>query len=283
MQIKLAKSLDRLKKLKSKMGIPDDYVPNFDLRDSWNSISPEDWNLLTSKGAEATLSDITIDNDKTLNWKGHKVVLHIYSLRSSYGREANLPKFHVSFCKTLQDMKSRGRYERYVVSQRTTGIFVVNSNNIEREECLSVCQNCLIELDYQSFNQLESSKKRKVVSNFRIPDFFKVYHHGFYKVPNFTDKNARFDKYPDNWNQISADIRWACHWQCQKCNLNLISNKKYLHVHHKDHIRANNSPSNLVALCIECHANEESHGHMKSLPAYKEFQKMMGSLKSSFG
>lgn len=40
---------------------------------------------------------------------------------------------------------------------------------------------------------------------------------------------------------------------CEKCGFTSIGNPSLLSVHHKDHDRTNNDPTNLETLCIPCH------------------------------
>lgn len=270
MKFKL-KIFSTLSSLKSKMGLPLDHKADFSINNVWSELSPGDWDLLNTVGAEAKLSDIRVDTDGTLNWKGHKVVLHIYSVRSDGWQKESLPRFHVAECSTLQSMREKGAFERYVVSQKTTGNFTINISEVKREAALQICRNCLTHLDYQNFRSQRKTKQQEIVSGFKIPEFFQVYDKGFYSVPNYTDQTAVFDKYTDDWKKISAEMRWNNHWVCQGCRLDLVKDKQFLHVHHKNSIRSDNSPSNLAVLCIECHAKQPDHEHIRRLRDYGKF------------
>lgn len=264
-------ALARLKRLKAKIGLPEDHAADFTTRNVWSELSPDDWELLNTTGAEAKLEDIRVDVDGTLNWKGHKVVLHIYSVRSDGWQKESLPRFHVAECATLQGMRERGAFDRYVVSQKATGIFTINISEVKKEAALQICRNCLSHLNYQNFCSKKRVDQDFIVKSFRIPEFFRIYDKGFYNVPNYTDETASYDKYSDDWKKISADMRWNCHWICQSCKIDLSKDKKYLHVHHKNHIRSDNSPSNLAVLCIECHSRQPNHNHMKRGRDYSKF------------
>ena len=268
-------SIEKLRSLKKKIGLSDSYVPTFQNLSTWQSISPDDWELLNSGGKEVTLSDVIRSDDGTLEWKGHKVILHIFSVRNgwSHSGENSLPKFHVADCKTLQGMRDKGAFERYVVSLRTTGTFEIGLNSERVEKRLLVCQNCLIQLDYQDFSNSDYLKRKLITTQFNIVNFFKIYDKGFYKVPHFTDKTAPHDNYTADFQKISAEVRWAKNWECEQCQISLKSDKKYLHVHHKNTIRADNSITNLQALCIDCHSKQDNHSHIRNLPDYRTFMK----------
>ena len=261
--------------LKLKVGLPEAYEASFQNLSMWQSISPDDWELLNTGGKEVTLADVLPAEDGTLEWKGHKVILHIFSVRAGWKNagETSLPKFHVADCKTLQTMRDRGAFERYVVSLRTTGTFEIGLDGSRHEKRLLVCQNCLDQLDYQNFVALTPFARKTVVTQFNIVNFFKIYDKGFYKVPHYTDKTAPHDDYTPDFKEISAEIRWAKNWTCEQCQSFLKLDKKYLHVHHRNTIRADNSVSNLQVLCIDCHSKQENHSHIRNLPDYKSYMK----------
>jgi hypothetical protein len=268
------KSLELLRVLKKRVGLDESYMPNFNVERSWSNLSPEEWALFDVSGLEANLNDVKISQDKTLEWKGHKVILYIQTVRTDGWQsidDQNLPRFHVANCSTLQSKRIDGSFARYVVSQRTTGKFILKIRNLDKEKELQVCRNCLETLNYQNFKSKPNIDKRQVVKSFTIVDFFKEYHLGFYDVPSFTEHTAVYDNYPKNWKEVSAEIRWSKHWKCDECRIDLVSHKRYLHVHHKNHIRSDCSPSNLAVLCIECHGKQDNHSHIKNLKDYSSF------------
>lgn len=102
------------------------------------------------------------------------------------------------------------------------------------------------------------------------------------------------DRYPDNWEQLAADIRVKANHKCQHCGKEcrrpseklsdfvlrrfggikgkdweaardaIDHPKKYcLTTAHLDQNPANNHPSNLKALCMVCHIKHD-HPHLKS-------------------
>ncbi len=62
--------------------------------------------------------------------------------------------------------------------------------------------------------------------------------------------------------------------RCQQdaCGIQLSAqNSRYLHIHHKNSLKNDCRPENLVCLCIRCHAQQPNHSHIKSLFEYTEF------------
>lgn len=73
------------------------------------------------------------------------------------------------------------------------------------------------------------------------------------------------NRYSPDWPVIALAKKQAVNWTCQQCGLKCLSpdsksglslsdrKRLELSVHHSDYNPANNSPSNLIALCSACH------------------------------
>ena len=76
-----------------------------------------------------SLDEIRVLMDGTLAYKDRRVVLYIRDISDYIGGSSaieNLPKFHVSNCKKLKEMRSQKRFGRYVVAARDDGQFQIN-------------------------------------------------------------------------------------------------------------------------------------------------------------
>jgi hypothetical protein len=131
----------------------------------------KDWKIiLETKGIDVDIKDVDILESGLLKYRGEQILLYIKEINSvSY---YSLPKYHFYDCTTLKTMKSKGRLERYVVTQRKTGLFLIDKkvggDFYERntEERLEVCKNCL-----NWYNK--NYKKRYSVATFDIIEFFE--------------------------------------------------------------------------------------------------------------
>ena len=77
------------------------------------------------------------------------------------------------------------------------------------------------------------------------------------------------------WTELSNWYRKQCGWTCEKCNLNLKKDKRYLDTHHILG-RGYNSPEHLKALCVGCHAEQKTpsdHSFMKNDERYRKFMR----------
>ena len=63
-------------------------------------------------------------------------------------------------------------------------------------------------------------------------------------------------KYPDNWKELSEQVRARAGYKCQKCGKSFLHNKIALHAHHIVPLSkgGRNCLSNLIAVCEECHS-----------------------------
>ena len=96
--------------------------------------------LLTKlrEGIEIDLAEVEVGAGQLLTYKGEQVILYIKDTGSSYWTLKNEPekskRFHISDCQTLVNMRGAGRYERYVVTNRTDGLFLVDWFDHESNE-----------------------------------------------------------------------------------------------------------------------------------------------------
>jgi len=270
-------------KVKERMGIP---------RDELGSIKPitisksklptvEDIKLKTV-GIEVNINEVKFLEDGTLGYKDRRVLLYIGDVKYvSWGTKSSKdPRFHISACKMLLQMKSAGRFQqKYVVATREDGLFPVHyigSGAIVPDKKLNICQYCLGHIKYKGFtySKMTEKERRFAVDSFSIAEFFDKYPKSLQpEVPLHNDITAPTNTYPSNFNEISKAYRNKIGWVCEKCLISLKDENlhRYLHVHHKDGGQHNNVDSNLEALCIYCHSEEPMHSHMKRTIMYKEF------------
>jgi hypothetical protein len=233
---------------------------------------------LRGDGIEIEFDDIDVLDDKTLGYKGYRVLVYIRDV-ATYGRDRDsLPKFHLTYCNMLQKMKRMKRWERYVVNHRDDGKFKINitDQGITKTVRLNVCQWCLGQIDWKGFqSESDRGKRLQLVDGFSLSEFFEKYPRDLMAVrPHHTSDTAPTNDYVENWNEISAQTKKARGYRCEKCASTFVGvNARFLDTHHRNGQKHDNSEENLEVLCIGCHAKEPMHAHMKSDARHRAYVK----------
>jgi hypothetical protein len=241
-----------------------------------NILTEDELNQLADGGIEVSFNEITELEDGTLGYKDSRVLVYIRDIRT-YGGEVQLPRFHVSYCRTLAEMKADHRFERYVVATREDGSFLLNKMNGQKRntfwERLNVCQNCLNSLSFDEFSySLHKTKRIKIVDEFTIPRFFEKYPKSLHvRRPQHDYTTAPLNEYTPDFDKISRRVKTERGYKCEECGR--APEARFLHVHHLNGQKNDNNESNLRVLCMGCHAASPRHGHMKGLPGFEEFQR----------
>ena len=199
----------------------------------------------------------------------------------------DLSKFHICFCSKLQKAQRAGRYkDRYVITYRTTGDFLVNIKEeghdyrgnyyeIEREskvlKKLRVCQDCLKELNWKKFRSycgndpdltvgttyLDAKARNRIVDSFKIEEFLrKVKKELFWGSEQLNTASGAFENVYDGgltWEQ-KKNLKLMAGCCCEKCGRHFPLEQ--LEIHHKSLGKFNNSPENLIVICKQCHDTE---------------------------
>lgn len=235
----------------------------------WQHITDDKLRELLETGeTEIDFSEIEV-SDGAFYFKGQSVLAYIRDQRGTYSGGY---KFHIANCQTI----TGSRASRYVITNDTSGAFKINTINDYGEthtsvQRLSVCKNCLRHLSYKGYQS--ASQSIEIYNEFSLKEFFKKYQKTTIKQSNYKDAaTAPVNQYSVDFKQVSRDYRESKNYQCESCGIHLKNEKKYCHTHHVNGDKTDNSSYNLKCLCIECHANEDMHEHMKESADYREFQ-----------
>jgi hypothetical protein len=237
---------------------------------------------LRKGGIDVDIDEVRVLDDGTLAFKDYRVLLYIRDV-NSYSGQQQMPRFHLTFCSTLQQMRQNKRFARYVVANRDDGLFQVNLVGKSTEPSvleLNVCKNCLTHLNWKDYRTQDTrAAQDAIVRKFVLTDFFAAYPQDLVAVkPIHTSETAPLNTYPPDWAAISQAARQAAHFRCAKCTIVLRGTEsKYLHAHHKNGQKNDSRPDNLEVLCVRCHSNEPLHGHLKASDGYLTFVKRFPS------
>jgi hypothetical protein len=231
---------------------------------------------LESDGIDINIDEISSLADGTIQYRGHRVLLYIRDVKN-YGGRSFTPRFHLTFCSTLRTKQRDQQMSKYVVATRNDGQFLVNTNEGTGASLLMklvVCQNCLADIAWKGFNKSQSSTSRvQQAEVFSLKEYFKKYQRDLFglKPEHDADTSPR-NEYPSDWSAISAAVRARRGYRCEGCSRQLLgADNRYLHAHHINGRKDESHDSNLLVLCVSCHADKPNHGHLKSSVDYMNF------------
>lgn len=251
--------------IRRSMRIPDNFPATFKLaRKKINFV----WEDPLKQGITIKADDENFSGSENgLFYKGKRVLLYIQDQPIYYHTEGKSNyKFHVTWCRTLDKMHHQQRYDKYVVSTNTEGIFsirIVDGNKIVKQifEPLHVCKNCLFALNWHGYAKASYEERQRIYDDFNLNNFFSEMNDdnasNFAYTPEYTDMTAPPNIYPADWNTLSKMYKELRHWTCAKCNrIMSFEERNLLHVHHRNGRKDDCSPANLIVLCADCHQKE---------------------------
>ncbi len=199
------------------------------------------------------------ENEGNIKWRDDGVYLKIkdnfqrgfmYIKRPDI-QKYGLPRFHLLECKTILYQRQNGRFlNHYLWSNSPTVTLLDRATKEEvKDSLLSLCNNCktiLSKRTGESISDTEQFHDLLDLNHDEIRDEIK------------TDING----YHFTWRGSSRKYRLKQNYTCEECNFggdDLVNNfdKKYIHTHHIDGNKVDDSTKNLKALCVLCHSKQD--------------------------
>ena len=210
---------------------------------------------IDKENAPVLLEHIFDNPKKMASINGKPALIYI-----PFVREDLLPtrKYHFMECPHIEKMRLEGHYERYIATTRQTGEFdleIAFDDKVRKVVLpLGVCRLCLKAFNYRGYRKASYQERDQIYESFDIKRFFKECTPYFESLPTRRDSTYREDAYPVNWRDISFAYRDGVRWECERCGVVLAERHDLLEVHHKNGLKSDCRPENLIALCRECHA-----------------------------
>ena len=210
-------------------------------------------------GKEISLADLD-PSSHLISLQGRQVLLYIRDHSGRFDAAIANPndgkRFHVAWCKTLDEMRFKNRFERYHATNRLDGLFTIEDISRTAETKLKVCMNCLSKLNYRG--SADRYIRKNIFDNFSLADFFTDYSTCFRYMPKGLMSNDS-TAYTADWKDVSAKTRAAAGYICSVCNVDLSSHRHLCDVHHMNGVKSDNSSSNLTVVCKDCHRKQPMH------------------------
>ena len=267
--MKLTVDLSALLANVKKMGAPERALIDLE-----RPVSPGidiDGELSKRGGHEILPSELDIE-EGLLSYSGRQVLLflpnHRQRIEGALAKPTSGNKYHVADCQHLEKMRANNQFNNnYVVTNNVEGIFDIygqanNGEKLEGSAALNVCQFCLSKLNYKNAANESFSGRKQIATTFGLNEFFSNYSSLFKHYP-LKSANEALQGYTSDWSDISKRIRAAANYCCKHCDVSLDTDKGLLHTHHISGDKSDNSASNLIPLCADCHRKQPYHGHMQ--------------------
>lgn len=167
-------------------------------------IPSPDIKKLKEKGVDiGDLNSVIDGDDGTLSYKNKRVLVYIRDVIENNDQQF-IPKFHISSCSKLDEMKKMKRFGRYVVYNGEDTNFVVNFIGTTTRSTilkLNVCKYCLALLKWDNYStKLSEQEKNAIVDRFKLTDFFAKYPRDlFTERPDNPYGIAPIDDYSEDW------------------------------------------------------------------------------------
>lgn len=223
--------------------------------------------------------------DDLFHYDGYAVIVYIKEHKNLVKVERDPykkgKKYHLTNCKTVKDEKEASRFNRFVALKYLNGKMpICNEKGEEIDVTLHVCKSCLRELNYKPYlDAITEKEKEQVCREFNLSEFLQERDCSFPEeyLPSRHAEYSSFS-YAENWQAMSLAYREIHRYCCEQCSISLVSRKTLLHTHHIDGVKSNSHPTNLMALCKECHSKQPKHSNIKlsdeELSYLKELRKV---------
>jgi len=225
---------------------------------------------------EVEFEELTLEKGQAIQLDGKTVVAYLRTRKEEDIDSDRLPAIHLTYCMHLKKQPEKFFCTSFDAShERKFYVETVDKQrnivrNKSKEYSLNVCPFCIEELYGIPFNDRTylttgiTNKGRifELSKNFDINSFIES---DYLLNPRIWYSSTPEESSEGKWKSISREVRERSNWVCDECEVSFAAPhlQKYLHVHHINQNSTQNHTINLRPLCIECHAEQPNHSHMK--------------------
>lgn len=225
-------------------------------RDTYEPFIPED-----VRPEDVSNGSMEFRNDGifSISSSGNERQVFLY-MKRYHIQQFGLPRFHICKCQTIEAFIASGGFKSHYVKANTVPVPVIDLDDsyIEKEiPNLPLCSNCR--------SMIKANADIDFDTNASAEKFVEMLKKSNNEAENENQEVDLFG-YVKNWEFISKKFREEKNYTCENCGLQITNlyYRQYIHVHHINGNKLNNNYSNLICLCLYCHAHVDDH-HLKRL------------------
>lgn len=180
------------------------------------------------------------------------------SYKGFWGNPYLLNRVHIAVCHTLRQMKKKGRWDKYRITNRDDDLYPIDIHRVRKLARLYPCKHCLAQVDYKCWGRLSWAQRSEVVKSFSAKEA-----QGLLQQQFDIFKGLKPAEIPTGYarihSKISRDYRARKNFTCEKCGVKLAHAERCADTHHINRVKNDNRDENLQCLCKLCHAEEHPH------------------------
>ena len=166
--------------LREKMGT--DRLGYFELFDPAIHLTGEERSQLENTGLLLPLDKVKVLPDRTLAIKNSRVLIYIPS-ENWFRDKREYPTYHLARCSELEEMQTEHPAQEFLVTTKIAEDYDLMKLRQEGDVSVVshgfvVCKHCLHTLRYKNYDEFRNRKRgysQKVLSEFNLKEFFKLY------------------------------------------------------------------------------------------------------------
>lgn len=175
-------------------------------------------------------------------YKGYMYIKQPFIVNFGY----RFPKFHITNCEVIQEQKMKGKFSNryYWHNSNVVDLTDTQTGELFSQVSLELCSKCKFQtgaFEYSDtqgfFGLLDKQEQDEITQEYQVD----------------------IRGYTLDWEQISREFRKEKEYTCENCGIRMevVSDRRFIHVHHKNGNKLINKRTNLECLCILCHAYKD--------------------------
>lgn len=191
-------------------------------------------------------------------WRGYMFMgeqIGKNAFRGNYSVEKydDYPRFHLKKCSVIANFIDKGIFHHFYIwaNDRYTDVIDRDTEELHTDVVLKLCSRCK--------NLMKDDIENTTLEFYESLDKESIFKEEIVQTDIFG--------YTLYWQSISNAYKRKQNYTCEQCGIQVEKkDRRFIHTHHKNGDKLNNSESNLECLCILCHSQVDKNHTEKTNP-----------------